>query len=97
MEVKISFDTGKDTLEDFKKLEDYIQKIIKEKGGQPNLMPAQQSAALPPQQQTSVPQPNPPEPRPPQKTSGGCRVMEYRDMSKEMSDIFSGKTKRRSF
>lgn len=133
MEVKISFDTDKDTIEDFKKLEDYIQKIIKEKGGQAEVTKTEQvkpesltaskieapkveapvEASKPPvstvtsqplqQPQLRTPPPaqpqlRTPESKPqlqqPQKTSGGCRVMEYKDMSQEMSDIFSGKKKR---
>ncbi len=98
MEVKISFDTEKDSLGEFKKLEEYIQKIIREKGGQPNVMPPKEEAKPQQPMRTPPPQQTPPPAQHPSqqaKTSGGCRVMDYKDMSKQMSDIFSGKAKRR--
>lgn len=90
MEVKISFDTEKDTVEDLKKLVAGLQDLIAQREGSPQ-----------PVQQQSQPKPQSYEPPKPQaaqqmvdkRTSGGGRVIPYQDMSGEMAKIFSGKNR----
>lgn len=96
MEVKISFDTEKDSVDDLKKLVAGLQDIInRREGNQPKPLnannqqyspslqrPIQSSSQSSDSQQANAQQ---------KKTSGGCRVIPYEDMSDKMSQIFSGR------
>ncbi len=95
MEVKISFDTEKESVEDLRRLiaalEDLIAKREKAAAlGNPLAAaaitrPAQVKMEQPQvQQQASVPAGG--------RTAGGGRVIEYQDISNVMVKVFSGKS-----
>ncbi|MBI4447642.1 hypothetical protein HY643_01555 [Candidatus Woesearchaeota archaeon] len=91
MEVSISFDTEKESIGDLKKLVAGLQELIAEKEGRSGSAPQQQQAYT----QASSPQTNSFQQQTPQKTAGGGRVIPFKDMTSEMSSIFSGKAKKR--
>lgn len=82
MQVNLSFDTEKDSVDEFKKLLNYIEQIIADKEG----VTVQQKA--PEQRPVSSPAPQKPAPA---KTSGGCRVVPYQDLSNELFSLCSKK------
>lgn len=99
MQVQISFDTDKESLDDLKKLAMAIQDMISEREKQSGMAPSQpQSASQQPHANSYQPQqfqqtqkPVPKE----GKTSGGGRVVPYDEKVSEMmtSLLYSGKKK----
>jgi len=84
MEVNLRFDTEKEPLDNLKKLVDALQQLINHRDGNsssPVQVSTQISSSVQPQQQKTAQD----------RTSGGCRVIPYEDMTGKMSQIFSGK------
>jgi len=81
MQVNLSFDTEKETLENLQKLVDALNQLIASRGGNPHQNLAQVATNMGTPQQKPVPD----------KTGGGCRVIPYEDMSGKMANIFSGR------
>jgi len=80
MEVRIAFDTEKDSIEDLKKLVAGIQELIDRKEKELYKEKPQQTA-----QQTPIRE---------GKTVGGCRIVPYdKKIEETMSQIFSGKSR----
>lgn len=79
MQVNLTFDTEKDSVEEFRKLLNYIEQIIADKEG---IKQPEQRA------QTSS---NVPKPQAPTKTTGGCRVVPYQDLSDALFSLCSKK------
>lgn len=80
MQVNLSFDTEKENLDYLKKLVEALQQLIASREGK--FFQATQIVTAQTQQQPQ---------NAPDKTSGGCRVIPYEDMSGKMSSIFSGR------
>jgi hypothetical protein len=80
MQVNISFNTESESLQNLKKLVDALQQLIDHREGK-------QSSAHLSSTQTSIPSVK----VPPARTSGGCRVIPYEDMSDKMSALLSGR------
>lgn len=78
MQVQISFDTERESIEDLKKLVAGIQQIIDERNGKP--------------QNPAKAQPKPTLKE--GKTAGGGRVVPYEDLSGMMDKIFSTSRRR---
>ncbi|MDI6736988.1 MAG: hypothetical protein QME12_00545 [Nanoarchaeota archaeon] len=95
MQVQISFDTEKESLDDLKKLAMAIQDMISKRERQCGMAPSQpaqqQQQSYQPQQFQQTPKPAPKE----GKTAGGGRVVPYDDnLSNMMSSLlYSGKKK----
>lgn len=97
MQVQLSFDTEKESLDDLKKLAMAIQDMIAEREKQCGIAPSQttnqqpQANSYQPQQFQQAPKPIPKD----GKTSGGGRVVPYDDnISNMMSSLlYSGKKK----
>lgn len=82
MQVNLSFDTEKESLENLQKLVDALNQLIASRGGNPHQNLANVATSMSqPQQQKPMPD----------KTSGGCKVIPYEDMSGKMANIFSGR------
>ena len=79
MQVKIAFDTETESVDNLVKLIDAIQKLVDHKTGTTSA-PRQTAQPIQAQQKSQK-----------QKTSGGCRVIPYEDMSDKMANIFSGR------
>ena len=98
MEVKIGFDTEKESVEDLKRLVQALQDLIskREKGnslGNPLATQKPITMQAPPKQ-TAVPnvaQTNPQPATDNKNYSGHGRLIEFADMSATMTDIFSGR------
>ena len=99
MQVQLSFDTDKESLEDLKKLAMAIQDMISEREKQLGMAPSQPPAnSQQPQANNYQPQQYPQTPKPTPKegeTAGGGRVVPYDDnLSNMMSSLlYSGKKK----
>ncbi|MEK6864420.1 MAG: hypothetical protein AABX27_03955 [Nanoarchaeota archaeon] len=95
MQVQLSFDTEKESLDDLKKLAMAIQDMISEREKQCGIAPSQPAGNQPqansyqPQQFQQTPKPVPKE----GKTSGGGRVIPYDEKVSDMmsSLLYSGK------
>jgi len=74
MQVNLSFDTEKDTVEDFRKLLEYVRQILAGKEGKQV-----------PIQEDNKPQQNNQQAR----TSGGCRIVPYHDLSNQLFSLCS--------
>ena len=76
MDVKIMFNTERDSVEDLKKLVKYLQELIakKESQGHESYSSIENS-----------------ESKNPEKTEGGCSIVPFQDMTETMEKIFSGK------
>jgi hypothetical protein len=81
MQVNLSFDTEKESLENLQKLVDALNQLISSRGGNPHQNLANVATSMSSQPQKPVPD----------KTTGGCRVIPYEDMSGKMTSIFSGR------
>jgi len=86
MEVKISFDTQKDSVEELKKLVANLQDLIAQRENR-----QQAKAEQNPAEQHSYSQAEPSFSNRSKKTDGGCQVIPYQDMTATMESIFSGK------
>ncbi|MBU2638105.1 MAG: hypothetical protein KJ955_03975 [Nanoarchaeota archaeon] len=75
MQVQISFDTEKESLDDLKKLIAGLQQIVDERNSGQNHAQPQQAQQKPVQKEG--------------KTAGGGRVVPYEDLSGMMDKIFS--------
>ncbi|MBT3323700.1 hypothetical protein HN681_00705 [archaeon] len=75
MQVKISFDTENESLDNLKKLVEALQKLIAHREGKPI---SQETKKEEPKKNVS-------------KTGGGCRVIPYEDMSGKMAELLSGR------
>ncbi len=75
MEVNIKFNTENEPIENLKKLGEAIQKLIDHREGK---QVSEQVAVV---EQKKVPD----------RTSGGCRVIPYEDMSEKMNHLLSGR------
>ena len=82
MEVKISFDTEKESLLDLKKFISYVQDIIDRRENNTNSQPVPGINATT-QSKPQVPASG--------QTSGGGIVIPYEDMSAKLSEILSGR------
>ena len=91
MEVKISFDTEKESLEDLKKLVDALQDLITKREKNPNLTNTVINTTS--QQRTdNIKQNNPAQQAiSNSQTGGGGKLIPYEDMTDTMSKIFSGR------
>lgn len=88
MEVKIVFDTEKESVEELKKLIANLQQIVdKRQSGQSNVA----EEPLPQQPESFNHQPKKSEQQQRQKTQGGCEIIPFQDMDDTMEKIFSGK------
>ena len=89
MKVALNFDTENDSVEDFRKLREYIENIISEKEGR-NVAANSPSANLHMAVQNAIaPKPQPMDKR----TGGGCRVVPYQDLSNELFSLCSKRRK----
>ncbi|MDP3728413.1 MAG: hypothetical protein Q8R18_03075 [bacterium] len=82
MQVNISFDTENERIENLKKLVEALEQLIAHREGksyQPKT--AEAASVVAPVEQKAASD----------KTSGGCRVIPYEDMSGKMANIFSGR------
>ncbi len=75
MQVKLSFDTENESLDNLKKLVEALQKLISHREGKPI---SQEIKKEEPKKVAS-------------KTGGGCRVVPYEDMSDKMASLLSGR------
>ena len=75
MQVKISFDTENESLDNLKKLVEALQKLIVHREGEPI---SQETKKEEPKKVAS-------------RTGGGCRVIPYEDMSGKMAELLSGR------
>src|SRR3989338_3364220 len=75
MQVNLSFDTEKDSVEDFRKLLEYIRQILAEKEGKPSVTEANPK----PQQDNN----------PGFRTAGGGRITPYQDLSNQLFSLCS--------
>ncbi len=75
MQVNLSFDTEKDTADDFRKLLDYIRQILAEKEG--GFKPASDPSSKPTDSSRD------------QRTSGGGRIVPYQDLSNQLFSLCS--------
>ncbi|MBS3168344.1 hypothetical protein J4216_04420 [Candidatus Woesearchaeota archaeon] len=92
MEVKISFDTEKESVEDLKRLVSALQDLINKREGLTNQTQKPQPQVQP--GTTHLTQNSQPQvAQKPAQTVGGGRVMDYRDMSDVISKIASGQKK----
>ena len=97
MEVKISFDTEKESMEDLRRLIAALEDLIAKReravalGNPLASMSVTRPAQVKMEQQ--VQQQTPQQQAPPSggKTAGGGRVIEYQDLSSLMVKVFSGK------
>ncbi|HIH15052.1 MAG TPA: hypothetical protein HA360_04135 [Nanoarchaeota archaeon] len=83
MQVNLSFDTESEKVDNLKKLVEALEQLIASREGrtyQPGQKTQPASVAAPIEQKAA-----------PDKTSGGCRVIPYEDMSGKMANIFSGR------
>ncbi|MEK6947740.1 MAG: hypothetical protein AABX19_00700 [Nanoarchaeota archaeon] len=92
MDVKISFNTEKESLDDLKKLISALQDLVNKREKNSSSNNSVQTAAprpqvTQPQVQQSAPQP---QANNTGNTAGGGRLSPYVDMSDTMSKIFSG-------
>lgn len=81
MQVNLSFDTENEKVDNLKKLVEALEQLIAHREGR-SYQPGQkqvQTATVAVEQKTV------------DKTSGGCRVIPYEDMSGKMSSLFSGR------
>ncbi|MBU2590125.1 MAG: hypothetical protein KKA65_00050 [Nanoarchaeota archaeon] len=87
MEVKITFDTEKETIGDLKKLIAHLQQIVDQKENRQSYSPVNQNSQtmFKPEKIEQNQQFNR------QKTSGGCEIIPFQDMNSTMEKIFSGK------
>jgi len=83
MEVKVSFDTEKESISDLKKFISYVQCVIDRRENNQILNNESSLNKTTNSSQTNVPVKS--------KTSGGGRVIPYEDMSEKLSQILSGK------
>jgi len=81
MQVNLSFDTEKEGVDNLKKLVDALNQLIASREGR-TFQPEQRPMS------TAVVQEQKPAP---DKTTGGCRVIPYEDMSGKMSQLFAGR------
>jgi len=79
MEVKIIFDTEKESVDELKKLIANLQQIVDKRENRQSYSSEQ---PLPIQQPQNMVR---------QKTSGGCEIIPFQNMNKTMEKIFSGK------
>ncbi len=82
MQVNLSFDTENEKVDNLKKLVEALEQLIASREGR-TYQPGQkqvQTATVTVEQKPV-----------PDKTSGGCRVIPYEDMSGKMSSLFSGR------
>ncbi len=96
MEVKISFDTEKESVEDLKRLVSALQDLISKKEKSSSLgnpLTSQKPVTIQAQQrQTTVPNVSQNNPSGDNKNySGHGRLIPFEDMSDKMGDIFSGR------
>ena len=95
MEVKISFDTEKESVEDLKRLVMALQDLIskREKGNSLGNPLATSNVTRPSQVKVEAPVQTQPQVKVPAsgQTSGGGRVIPYEDMSDVLSKIVSGR------
>ena len=80
MQVNLSFDTEREGIDNLKKLVDALQQLIASREGKPYSPEVKPATATVPEQKAA-----------PDRTSGGCRVIPYEDMSGKMSSLFSGR------
>lgn len=74
MQVNLSFDTDKDSVGDFRKLRDYIEKIIADKDG----VAAKGGPVAKKEERVAE-----------RMTRGGCRVVPYQDLSDDLFALCS--------
>ncbi len=93
MEIKISFDTEKESIDDLKKLIISLQDLIakREKASSLDNPLATSTLTKPSQVKLGVQQPQTNVQIKPGLTNGGSRVIPYEDMSGILSKIVSGK------
>jgi len=92
MQVNLSFDTEKESLDNLKKLVDALSQLISHREGTPYHPMQQQTSSVTPSPVAATVQSAPPQQKPAiDRTSGGCRVVPYEDMSSKMASIFSGR------
>ncbi len=80
MEVKIAFDTEKESVEDLKKLVANLQELIQQREHRkiiPSNVPENESQGIDVSTR--------------QKTDGGCEIIPFKNMEETMEKIFSGK------
>ena len=82
MQVNLSFDTESEKVDNLKKLVEALEQLMASREGR-TYQPGQKQASTvaAPVEQKAVAD----------KTSGGCRVIPYEDMSGKMANIFSGR------
>ncbi len=87
MEVKIAFDTDKESVQDLKRLLNFVQElIVKRESGAPAMTATQVQMTT-----NKVQQPTPTVlPTNKTQSAGGGKIIPYQDMSGTMSKIFSG-------
>jgi hypothetical protein len=92
MQVNISFDTEREKIENLKKLVSAVQELISHREGKP-INPIQSQISKPIAQQIprGIEKPITQQSSAKAKTSGGCRVIPFEDMTDQMAKIFSGK------
>ncbi|GEM_PF-1659484 len=98
MEVKISFDTEKESVDDLKKLVGALQDLIAKREKSAHLGNPFSASVTSPTQIRTEPAPAVQQtlkPAPTGQTSGGGRVVPYEDMSKMLSKLASGGTMRK--
>lgn len=77
MQVNLSFDTEKDTVEDFRKLLEYVRQILAEKEGKQ--APVQDNDTKPQNKDNNQQA----------RTNGGCRIVPYQDLSNQLFSLCS--------
>ena len=89
MEVKISFDTEKESIEDLKRLIASLQDLIAKREKSDSLGNPLTASSMP--KPVQVKAETPAQPAASGQTTGGGRVVPYEDMSSLLSKIASGK------
>lgn len=79
VQVNLSFDTEKENVENLKKLITALQELVRTREGTGNSLSSTTQPSSQPKQTV------------PDRTSGGCRVIPFEDMSQKMSELFSGR------
>ncbi|MBI5798243.1 hypothetical protein HZA98_05065 [Candidatus Woesearchaeota archaeon] len=83
MQVNLSFDTEKESVDNLKKLVEALEQLVAHREGrtfEPKKAVAQTVSAPVQEQKPAT-----------DRTSGGCRVIPYEDMTGKMSSLFSGR------